>query len=307
MHYRIPVYTVALVRERTLSQLQRPQMRTTADAAHVLSTYLADADRESLVVMLLNSKHRIIGIHTVSVGSLTSSLAHPREATQSRNYRQCDEPRLFFAMTRRVAIRRPPTKTMHSPKRMYAASKLVGVQLLDHIIIGDAGRWYSFQDKGALVQATLWRSQQSASAQGNRMCLSLENGKASSPLTKRCWPHARNWPYQGPHESTKKYGRREYQKGPFKTRCENSRRNDKSCSFSFHNSSQNQRPKTFPLACLLARTGASFPGGTPMLVGYARVSTPEQKLDLQRDALHQAGCDRIFTDVTSGARPNGQG
>jgi hypothetical protein len=56
VHYRIPVYSVALVRERTLSQLQRPQIRTTADAAHVLSTYLADADRENLVVMLLNSK-----------------------------------------------------------------------------------------------------------------------------------------------------------------------------------------------------------------------------------------------------------
>lgn len=39
-----------------------------------------------------------------------------------------------------------------------------------------------------------------------------------------------------------------------------------------------------------------------MLVGYARVSTPEQKLDLQRDALQHAGCDRIFTDVTSGAQ-----
>ena len=55
VHYRIPVYTVALVRERTLSQLQRPQIRTTADAARVLSAYLADTDRENLVVMLLTA------------------------------------------------------------------------------------------------------------------------------------------------------------------------------------------------------------------------------------------------------------
>src|SRR5215471_21056439 len=41
---------------------------------------------------------------------------------------------------------------------------------------------------------------------------------------------------------------------------------------------------------------------TTMLIGYARVSTQDQTLDLQTDALRQVSCEKIFTDTTSGAK-----
>jgi DNA invertase Pin-like site-specific DNA recombinase len=44
-----------------------------------------------------------------------------------------------------------------------------------------------------------------------------------------------------------------------------------------------------------------------MLIGYARISTTDQTLDLQRDALTKAGCSRIFTDTASGAQSERKG
>lgn len=44
-----------------------------------------------------------------------------------------------------------------------------------------------------------------------------------------------------------------------------------------------------------------------MLIGYSRISTNEQNLDLQNDELQRAGCERLFSDIASGAKTERQG
>jgi DNA invertase Pin-like site-specific DNA recombinase len=44
-----------------------------------------------------------------------------------------------------------------------------------------------------------------------------------------------------------------------------------------------------------------------MLIGYARISTDDQNLDLQRDALQAVGCEPVFDDMMSGAREDRTG
>src|ERR1700756_1754253 len=59
-----------------------------------------------------------------------------------------------------------------------------------------------------------------------------------------------------------------------------------------------------PISPKVARARSSDAGeitSKPMLLGYARVSTVDQNLALQRDALTEAGCTKIFTEQMSGA------
>src|SRR5688572_1788426 len=75
----IPVYHVQLVRDRLIKTEPKRAIRNSDDVVAILRDELLQADREKLICLMLNAKNVVIGMEIVSVGSLTASIAHPRE------------------------------------------------------------------------------------------------------------------------------------------------------------------------------------------------------------------------------------
>lgn len=143
----IPIYRITLVRESAFPYHAVPQMRSSKDVSMLLHAYLKDTDREHFVVFFLNQKNRITGIHTVSMGSLTASTVHPRETFKAA---------ILASAAAIVCGHNHPSGDVQSSRedrtltiRLSQAGKLLGIQVLDHIIIGH-NTYFSFADEGLL-------------------------------------------------------------------------------------------------------------------------------------------------------------
>jgi DNA repair protein RadC len=137
-----------LVRESRLHCYNK-QLRSSADTGSLLHTYLADVDREHFVVIMLDQKNKVIGINTVSIGSLTASIVHPREVWKA--------PILSNAAAIILAHNHPSGQPQPSQEdrvltvRLVAAGKLLGISVVDHVIIGDGtSSYFSFADENLL-------------------------------------------------------------------------------------------------------------------------------------------------------------
>ena len=147
--YRIPIYKIALVREAALTVCQPPQLCSSAQAVSVIRTYLAETDREHLLALTLDTRNRLIGINTVSVGSLNSSLGHPREIFKAAILQNAAA--IILAHNHPSGDPTPSSEDRALTERIKQAAELLGIRLLDHIVVGDGTeRFFSFLDEGLL-------------------------------------------------------------------------------------------------------------------------------------------------------------
>lgn len=120
-------------------------------AAHLAAAVLAGLTVEQVIALHINTKHTLIGVHVVSIGTLNASLVHPREVFKAALLTNAAGLILAHNHPSGDPTPSPDDRTLVS--RLRQAGKLLGVELLDALIVTDpmdGGAYYSFREAGVL-------------------------------------------------------------------------------------------------------------------------------------------------------------
>ncbi|KPV42672.1 JAB domain-containing protein [Alicyclobacillus ferrooxydans] len=132
----IDIVKVVMVKEGAL-QSERFQIGSSEDAVFVARRFLEGADREHFIVMMLDTKHYINAIHTVSIGSLDASIVHPREVFKAAILSNASG--IICAHNHPSGRPDPSSEDRSITKRLVEAGRILGIDVVDHLIIGDPG------------------------------------------------------------------------------------------------------------------------------------------------------------------------
>jgi len=99
------------------------------------------------LLMFLNTKNQVIGRQTLSIGSLNASIVHPREVFKAAIRRSSAS--ILCAHNHPSGDPTPSAEDVQLTKRLADAGQLIGIELLDHLVIGD-NRFISLKEMGCL-------------------------------------------------------------------------------------------------------------------------------------------------------------
>lgn len=126
---------------------ERPVIRCPEDVSALLMGDLRNLDREYFLVLLLNTKNQVLAKETVSIGTLSSSMVHPRELFKVAVRRSAAA--VILAHNHPSGDPTPSQEDITITKRLIEAGEILGIDVLDHIIIGD-NRFTSLKSKGLI-------------------------------------------------------------------------------------------------------------------------------------------------------------
>jgi DNA repair protein RadC len=126
---------------------ERFTVRSPQDAADLMMDELQHLAQEHFVCLFLNTKNQVIGKDTIFIGSLNASIVHPREVF--RRAIQRASAAVICLHNHPSGDPSPSAEDRNVTKRLQEAGKLLGIDVLDHIIIGEQS-FYSMKENGLM-------------------------------------------------------------------------------------------------------------------------------------------------------------
>ncbi|MCS6830325.1 MAG: DNA repair protein RadC [Armatimonadota bacterium] len=139
---------VELGRRIALEQMgEQPVITRPDDVYALLHPQLRDEKQEHVVVLLLNTRNRVMRQTTVTKGTLDASLLHPREVFREAVRHSASS--IILAHNHPSGDPTPSSEDIQITRRLHQAGQIMGIDLLDHVILGD-GRWVSLKAQGMI-------------------------------------------------------------------------------------------------------------------------------------------------------------
>lgn len=134
-------------RSVSVDPMSRPTVNSPQDVAHIVMEEMRYLDREHFRVVSLSTKNHVLGISPISIGSLNSSLVHPRECFKEAIRRNSNA--IILLHNHPSGDPTPSKEDIEVTRRLVDGGKILGIEVLDHVVIGD-NRYVSLKERGII-------------------------------------------------------------------------------------------------------------------------------------------------------------
>lgn len=139
---RVDIVKIKMVREKSILYENR-KITSPEDVVNITKDFIEGCDREKFMVIYLNTKNEPTAIHTVSIGSLNASIVHPREVMKGAILSNSNG--MILVHNHPSGDIRPSQEDINITERLKESGNILGINIMDHVIIGSTGRHYSFK------------------------------------------------------------------------------------------------------------------------------------------------------------------
>lgn len=126
---------------------EKPTIRGPRDVSNLLSPQLRDKTKEHFMAILLDTRNQVLKIVEVSIGTLDTSIAHPRDIFREAIISNASS--IILAHNHPSGDPAPSKADLLVTQRLVEAGRLIGIDIADHVVLGD-NRWVSFQERGLM-------------------------------------------------------------------------------------------------------------------------------------------------------------